>query len=401
MVSKEEVIAIVDKMRDELRAEIGLFPTGPDKDDFVIKVQDDVTQMVEAMLEKQSNEMQVKWRVDMDFKLGQAKSVDGRPKEGLTSKRAFSGLKSYSGKYEEYDEWEFQMRTFLNDNGYKELLFKLKEVKAVPGLVEVERIFNELDDERSEKGDEPVSREWLNHQLFQALCLNLQGKALKSVKLLEGEELQHCNGIIGWCKLAQDTSAMTSQRLQGLAEQVYSPKRCKKYGEVLAAIEEWELAVKLFQKSEDNMKLSAQTRIYSIRQLVPEELEGDIIRSSSSLTTFESVMKYITEQVTVRRDKKSSSGPVRMDLNYVKKTLASLGDEEYDHAHEDGEEDGIDIKDYKEDEELTAMEYLMSFVKGYKGGKGSGKGKARLKVHVTTVAFTDIELTNAERKTKK
>jgi len=235
---------------------------------------------------------------------------------------------------------------------------------------------------RKERNDE-VDSDWMNHQLFQMLCLNLKGKALKSVQLLDDPEMTEVNGIIGWCKLAYDTSAMTSQRLQGLADQVYAPRRCKKYGDVLAAIEEWELVVKMFENTEKDMKLSEQTRIYSIRKIVPEELENDIIRSST-LTTFDAVRKYINEQVTVRRDKKSASGPVSMDANLMQKTLAAMvenGGEGYGDDHEvQGDRDyGYEgeVSYAAEEEPKSAMDVLMSFVKGYKGGGKDGKSKGK------------------------
>ena len=349
------------------------------KDEFdegIAKVKDEMLKIMEGMIQQSNKEAQVNWRADFDFaasKMESAKQSAPRPKEGMTTKRAFSSLRSYSGKYEEYDEWEFKMTAFLaEDPDFKELLIKLKDVKDVPGKAEVEAIFKELDDE---KGVE-VDRDWINHQLFQVLCLNLQGKALKSVKTLQEDKMKAINGVVGWCKLAQDTSAMTSQRLQGLAGQVYSPKRCKKYGEVSAAIEEWELNVTLFEKTEDNMTLSQQTRIYSVRQLVPEELEKDIIRSSASLTTYESVRKYITEQCTVRRDAKTSgSGPVQMDVNYVKKTLAAIMENESYDERQCEESEHEEVEAHAEEPEQNAMEYLMSFVKGYKGqSKGYGKG---------------------------
>ena len=76
----------------------------------------------------------------------------------------------------------------------------------------------------------------VNHQLYQVLCLNLEGKALTMIKNLSNDTTT--NGIIGWCKLAQECSSMTAQPLQNLAVRAYQPKRCKTYAEVSAAIEE-------------------------------------------------------------------------------------------------------------------------------------------------------------------
>ena len=59
------------------------------------------------------------------------------------------------------------------------------------------------------------------------------------------------NGILGFVKLMQDCSSMTSSRLQGLAQKVYSPKRAKTYADVNAMIEEWESSVNMFEKCEE------------------------------------------------------------------------------------------------------------------------------------------------------
>ena len=101
--------------------------------------------------------------------------------------------------------------------------------------------------------------------------MNLEGKALSMIKNLK--EQTKTNGVLGWCKLIQDCSSMTSQRLQGLAQKVYSPKRVKNYAEVNSAIEEWEANCRLFVNSGEGNTLNETIKIYGIRQIVPEELE--------------------------------------------------------------------------------------------------------------------------------
>ena len=101
-------------------------------------------------------------------------------------------------------------------------------------------------------------------------------------------------------KAGKKVNAMTAQQLQGLAGKVYSPKRAKKYSEISAAVETWEMDVRLFEKAEGKT-INDQTRLYAIRQIVPEDLEKDIVKSNS-LNTFEDVMKYITEQTVICRE---------------------------------------------------------------------------------------------------
>ena len=229
--------------------------------------------------------------------MGGPGSEDKRRKETFTAKRGFSNVPNYNGKHEEYDDWKFHMGAFLGEDIQMDaLLRKMQEQKTIPNEAAVKKIFDEVSAEVSDVVD-PV---WMNHQLYQVLCLNLRGKALTTIKGLKDDDLKDINGVVGWCKLAQDVSTMTSQRLQGLADKVYAPKRCKKFSEVSHAIEEWEINAKLFEKTED-FHLSGQTRIYSIRQLVPEELERDIIKATT-LTDIDKVKAYIAEQVSVRKD---------------------------------------------------------------------------------------------------
>ena len=65
---------------------------------------------------------------------------------------------------------------------------------------------------------------------------------------------------------------MTAQRVEGLASKVYQPKRCKHYAEVTEAIEDWEMQAATFAKAEGCNALNDVTRMYSLRQIVPEEL---------------------------------------------------------------------------------------------------------------------------------
>ena len=181
------------------------------------------------------------------------------------------------------------------------------------------------------------------------------------------------NGIIGWCKLAQDSSSMTAQRLQGLANRVYSPKRCKLYTEVNAAIENWELQAATFARAQGSAPLDPVTKMYAISQIVPEELEKDIVRASNILTSYELIKKYVTEQVAVRRDvKNATKGPVPMDLQMATacQMLADIWtDNEKETEAEGGEEEACGTCD-----DGSNANKLFSFIQGLKGGGKGGKG---------------------------
>ena len=198
------------------------FVTNAKHDTDIEEVKEEL-RMLKELMDQKIHELQVQVDYNAQTAAQTVRPKEERAREGLTSKRAFSQLPSYSGKPEEYEAWSFQVRRFLSEEkDFKELMFKLKKRSTIPSKIEVENLFEEMNLAEADK-------EWMNHQLFQFLCLNLKGKALKSVQLLDEMEMAEVNGVIGWCKLAYDTSAMTSQRLQGLADQVYAPRRCKKY----------------------------------------------------------------------------------------------------------------------------------------------------------------------------
>ena len=107
--------------------------------------------------------------------------------------------------------------------------------------------------------------------------MNLTGNALGTIKNMIQEK--EVNGVLGWWKLGKEVNAMAAQRLQGLAGKVYSPKRAKKYSEISAAVETWEMDVRLFEKAEGKT-ISDQTRLYAIRQIFQRTL-----RKTSSRAT--------------------------------------------------------------------------------------------------------------------
>ena len=215
---------------------------------------------------------------------------------------------------------------------------------------------------------EGKDQKWMNHQLYQLLCLNLEDKALKMVKNIGKQS--DVNGIIGWCKLMLDVSSTTKEGIQGMSEKVYKPKRVQKYVDINSAIEDWETNAELFAKTEG--KVTENTRIFAIRQIVPEQLEQDILKSTT-LKTYEGIRSYITEQIASKRDvKNTSKGPVSLDLSveqYLAAMMTGEGTGEWEEKDENPENECFPC-------ESVTKEQLMSFVKGQmgKGGKG-GKGK--------------------------
>ena len=68
--------------------------------------------------------------------------------------------------------------------------------------------------------------------------------------------------------------------------------------------------------AECETKMGKETKMYSLKQLVPEELEMMITSQSNNLVDFASVKKYIVEQVQLRRDKKTVT-PTPMEVDHL------------------------------------------------------------------------------------
>ena len=77
----------------------------------------------------------------------------------------------------------------------------------------------------------------------------------------------------------------------------------------------------------ENSDLNPITKIYAVMQIVPEELEKDIVRLGQNLKSYEDVKNYIVEQDSIRRDvKNATKGPVPMEHQLAKLIASMTGD---------------------------------------------------------------------------
>ena len=158
-------------------------------------------------------------------------------------RRNFTTLPRYNGKAEMFDDWKFKAQALLGeDHGYAEVLIELATLTQAPTLQSMTDFFNK--NLVGKYKDIDMSR--MNKQLYQMLCLNLEDKALSQVKNLYDQV--DVNGFVAWWKLEFECTSMTGQRMHGLAAKVLGPPRCKRYGEVVQAIEEWEYNLKLYER---------------------------------------------------------------------------------------------------------------------------------------------------------
>ena len=269
-------------------------------------------------------------------------------------------FRSYSGKPEELDDWRFKLEVFLGtEDGFLEFT-KWAEEQVV-----------DVDDDDIatwQEAHENVDASWINRQMYNVLALNLKEPVLSLVKNLSAAT--DTNGANAWRKISNYFAGSSVQRIQGLAQRVYSPQRCKAMRDVPAAVEMWERHVKEFEKAE-KVQHGEQTRIHGLRQLVPEELSRNIQAMSHTMRTYAQVKSYVLEQVASRRDAyfpknpsaHDDSGPTPMDVGYV----ASKQDE-WVHGHATGHAQAT------ENPAATSGGEESIYLLGGKGVKGKGKG---------------------------
>ena len=91
----------------------------------------------------------------------------------MTSKRNFNSLPKYNGKHEEYEDWRFKITTFLSEElEHKELMLLLDKESAVPEEGRALALLQGTDDAIHETHPtREVDKSWINHQLYQVLCL--------------------------------------------------------------------------------------------------------------------------------------------------------------------------------------------------------------------------------------
>jgi len=303
----------------------------------------------------------------------------------LTNKRSFQSLPKYSGKAEDWDDFHFQLKCFLRaEEGWDQVLESLDKLEKIPSSEDMVK-YAEYAEGNILGIDYAQNFLDMSKQLYQCLCMKLSGNALRGARNMEDDKWA---GIKCFVKMKLEVSSMTGQRVQGIADKVYSPKRATKYADVVAAIDLWEVARKELERHEGK-RLHDSSAIHGLKQIVPVELEKDITKSTT-LKGYEEVKAYVIEQVAMRRDTKAS-GPTAMECDMLTKSINALmndqsgGDEELtqkDESHKEalcqpcgGGQEGTE-------EENPLVKAVMSIMRNYggagdKGGGKGGQGKGR------------------------
>ena len=144
-----------------------------------------------------------------------------------------------------------------------------------------------------------LNTECLNQQLYRVLSLNLDGPALTVVKNLAEEA--KTRGINAWVETTKDHLGATGQRMASLVARVFNPKRAGKYADAMQFIAGWESAVRQFERGAKTTLID-YLKICGLMQVVPGELEKDMNRQTSTLSTYDKFKKYAMDQVALRKE---------------------------------------------------------------------------------------------------
>ena len=267
----------------------------------------------------------------------------------LTAFKSFDKVPKFSSKPEDYSSWRFRLRTFLAE-----------EPRMVAFVKELEKLPAELTDEQLTQWEgltNGADCRWCSQQLYSLLSLNVEGTALTLVKALEDDDFPDTRGGNAWLRILREFEGITGQRLAGMVERIFSPKRCVKYSETTQAIATWEIMVRDFCKGAKTTFCDI-LMVHGVKKVVPLELEKDITRSSTTLRSYDLVKNYILDQVNVRKEphyqtNAPSSKAANMDLDKV--------------AYKDGQEPEWGEDD--DQEEGSAEDGMF----GLGGGKGNGR----------------------------
>ena len=268
----------------------------------------------------------------------------------LTAFKSFDKVPRFSSRQEEYTNWRFRFRTFLAE-----------VPKMAQFTRELERLPGELTEEQLaiwESQTNGADCRWCSQQLYALLSLNVEGTALTLVQALEDADHPDVRGGNAWLRILREFEGVTGQRLAGMVERIFSPKRCARYSETTQAIASWEIMVRDFCKGA-NTNFCDILMVHGIKKVVPAELEKDITRSTT-LHTYDLVKNYILDQVNVRKEphfqtNAPSSKATAMDLDHT--ALAQKENQEPEWGEEEGQEEG------------SAADGMF----GLGGGKGSGR----------------------------
>ena len=227
---------------------------------------------------------------------GAARGDQNVRRSNLACSKGCSDIPIFGGEYEEYEDWQYKVRIFLNS----ECSLFAKFFTYLEGLdreVDEEDV-REYGEGRDFEGN-MAEVVWMNQQLFNILAQNTRRNPFQTVKNMADEE--GCSGAGAWVKLLRAYKGKNASRSQRLTERVHDIKRVTSYSEVL-------------------LRMADITMANCLRRLVPTDLYADL-QKMSHIVLYSDVKRYIIDQVGLRichgsrRQKLEHQGPVPIDTS--------------------------------------------------------------------------------------
>lgn len=157
---------------------------------------------------------------------------ENKENKNLIMSKGLSGIQTYDGRADEFEDWIFKMRNWLESED-KDFGQFLKEIEAED---------DEIDNEWVQKYDaidaEKAKVSWMNQQLYHILAQKTSNSPLQTVKNL-GDEMP-CRGAAAWSNIVKVGRGRNTNRALVLTGKVHNPKRVEKFQDVLPAFEKWE-----------------------------------------------------------------------------------------------------------------------------------------------------------------
>ena len=233
--------------------------------------------------------------VELDyFKWGKGDWSKGDSRN-LVDSKGFLAVSKYTGKAEEFDDWQFKIRSLLEKErpGFIELFQYLEKVKEIDIKTN-----DDFKDQLHDKGNvDWYQIDDLNEQLYQVLVQKVEGNALATVKHHQNDKGHR--GVISWHKILISAKGANQMRSHELTKRVTNPTKVANIEAFIPAFERWEALVQEFESSEGPVPTTIKQQ--ALKQLTPEEITQDIKRLPG-LDDYKSLKEYIMEKVTERRE---------------------------------------------------------------------------------------------------
>ena len=239
---------------------------------------------------------------------GMSQGEIGDKPEEITRWRSVQSMPKFSGDDKVFKDFDFKLHQLVRPViGFEKFLDWIKDSDVEPDA-------QKMAEYKYETGY-PV--EYLNDQLYGLLSMLAEGSALQTV--MNVAEAHNVRGVQSWYRMTREASGKTGARLKRLSDKVHRPKQITDYKGALVQLTAWDTSLKELVKVE-GQGLSELTKITTLSNMVPEDLMRDIDKDKS-LTKFEDIWNYVTEQVEVRKhwSTQKKRDPNAMDVDMAEK----------------------------------------------------------------------------------